>query len=78
MERPFPGELIFSKPLLTSFKLTIHVNSQDTCSNTYIVRAIYSVQVLFRIFDNMKLKENGDDSDFPDRSLPSVLNMTNL
>jgi len=24
-------------------------------------------QVLFRIFDNMKLKENGDDSDFPDR-----------
>ena len=43
MERPFPGEFIFSKPLLTSFKLTIHVNSQDTCSNTYIVRAIYSL-----------------------------------
>ena len=24
-------------------------------------------QVLFRIFDNMKLKDSGDDSDFPDR-----------
>ena len=24
-------------------------------------------QVLFRIFDNMKLKDNGDDNDFPDR-----------
>ena len=24
-------------------------------------------QVLFRIFDNMKLKDNGDDDDFPDR-----------
>ena len=24
-------------------------------------------QVLFRIFDNMKLKEDGDDNDFPDR-----------
>ena len=24
-------------------------------------------QVLFRMFDNMKLKDNGDDNDFPDR-----------
>jgi len=24
-------------------------------------------QILFRIFDNMKLKDNGDDDDFPDR-----------
>ena len=33
---------------------------------------ILNTQVLFRIFDNMKLKENGDDSDFPDRSQPSL------
>ena len=33
---------------------------------------ILHTQVLFRIFDNMKLKENGDDSDFPDRSQPSL------
>ena len=33
---------------------------------------ILNTQVLFRIFDNMKLKENGDDSDFPDRSHPSL------
>ena len=34
---------------------------------------ILNTQVLFRIFDNMKLKENGDDSDFPDRSQPILI-----
>ena len=57
MERPVPGNLMISKFLLGPLE-------DRLCNVFYVI-----VQVLFRIFDNMKLKENGDDSDFPDRYL---------
>ena len=46
------------------FQASFTVHSQASAVD------ILNTQVLFRIFDNMKLKENGDDSDFPDRSQP--------